>query len=74
MTWLPQFGPSNGCKVVQGSPTSVDPRIKYLSRRSIHLHSYDMAEPAQPLDISTLHNVYVIEELIQLNSVHASVP
>ena len=25
-----------------------------------------MAEPAQPLDINTLHNVYVVDELIQL--------
>ena len=25
-----------------------------------------MAEPAQPLNINTLHNVYVVEELIQL--------
>ena len=26
----------------------------------------DMAESAQPLDINTLHNVQVVEELIQL--------
>ena len=25
-----------------------------------------MAEPAQPLDNNTLHNVHVVEELIQL--------
>ena len=25
-----------------------------------------MAEPAQPLNINTLHNVHVVEELIQL--------
>ena len=25
-----------------------------------------MAEPTQPLNINTLHNVYVVEELIQL--------
>ena len=25
-----------------------------------------MAEPAQPLDINTLHNVHVVEELIKL--------
>ena len=24
-----------------------------------------MAEPAQPMDINILHNVYVVEELIQ---------
>ena len=46
--------------------TSVDPRIEYPSRRSILLHKNDMAELAQPLDINTLHNVYVVEELIQL--------
>ena len=45
------------------SPTSVDPRIKYLSHRSSHLHTNDKAERVQPLDINTLHNVYVIEEL-----------
>ena len=38
---------------------------KYPSRRSI-LHTNDMAEPAQPLNINTLHNVHVVEELIQL--------
>ena len=31
-----------------------------------HLVHYDMAEPAQPLNINTLHNVYVVEKLIQL--------
>ena len=30
------------------------------------LLSSNIAEPAQPLYINTLHNVYVIEELIQL--------
>ena len=25
-----------------------------------------MAEPAQPLDINTLHNVHVVEQLIQV--------
>ena len=54
MTGLPRFGPSS-------SPTSTDPHIKYPSRRSILLHSNDMAEPAQPMDINTLHNVYVVE-------------
>ena len=48
------------------SPTSADPRIKYPSRRSILFHTNDMAEPAQTLDINTLHNVHVVEELIQL--------
>ena len=42
------------------SPTSADPRIKYL------LHTNDMAESAQPLNTNTLHNVHVVEELIQL--------
>ena len=39
------------------SSTSADPRIKYPSRRSILLHTNDIAEPAQPLNINTLHNV-----------------
>ena len=30
------------------------------------LHTNGMAEPSQPLDINTLHNVHVVEELIQL--------
>ena len=51
------------------SPTSADARIKYPSRRSNLLHSSDMAEPAQPLDVNTLHNVYVVEEVIQLTVV-----
>ena len=61
MTGLPRFGLSNGCKVV----LLVDFR-RYPSRRSILLHTNDMAEPAQPLDINTLYNVDVVEELIQL--------
>ena len=44
------------------SPTSADPRIKYRSRISIRRHS----RPAQPLNINTLHNLYIVEELIQL--------
>ena len=51
------------------SPTSADPRIKYPSCRIILLHTNDMARPAQPLDINTLHNVHVVEELIQLTTV-----
>ena len=39
MTGLPRFGPSNGSS---SSPTSVDPRIKYPSRRSILLHTNDI--------------------------------
>ena len=45
------------------SSHSVDPRIKYPSRRSILHHMNNMAEPAQPLNINTLHNVLVVEEL-----------
>ena len=48
------------------SPTFSDPRIKNPSLRNILLHMNDMAEPAQPLNINTLHNIYVVEELIQL--------
>ena len=33
-----------------------------MSRWSIRLHLNDMEEPAQPLDVNTLHNVHVIEE------------
>ena len=65
MTGLPRFGLLKDARS-SSSPTSADPRIKYPSRRSILLHTNDMAEPAQPLNINTLHNVYVVKELIQL--------
>ena len=42
------------------------PLIKYPSRRSILLHSDDMAESALPVDINTLSHIYVVKELIQL--------
>ena len=29
---------------------------------------FNMVEPVQPLDINTLHNIYVVEELIQLRT------
>ena len=29
-------------------------------------HSNDMVEPAQPLNIDTLHNIHVVGELMQL--------
>ena len=45
------------------SPTFVDSRIKYTSRRSILMHSNDMAEPEQPLEVNRLRSVYVVEEL-----------
>ena len=48
------------------SSTSLDPRIKYPSHRILLLHTYDMADPAQPLDINSLHNVHVVKGLIQL--------
>ena len=48
------------------SPTIADTRIKCLSRRSILLHSNDIAQLAQPLDINMLHDFYAVEELIQL--------
>ena len=62
MTGIPRFYLSNGCKVV----LFAEFRINYPSRRNILLHTNDMAEPAQPLDINTLHNVHVVQELIQL--------
>ena len=40
--------------------------VQYPSRWSILHHTNDMVEPAQRLDIKSLHNVHVIEELIQL--------
>ena len=43
-----------------------DSRIKYPSRRSILFHTNDMAELGQSLNVNTLHNVYVVEEHIQL--------
>ena len=49
-------------------PTAADFHNKYPSPQSILLDSNYMAEPAQPLDINTLHNVYIIKELIQLNN------
>ena len=52
--------------MLPSSPTSADLRIKYPSRWSILLHTNDMVDPAQPLDINTLHNVYVVEEVIEL--------
>ena len=39
-------------------------RLPYIQRNL--LHSNDMAKSAQLLDISTLYNVFVVEELIQL--------
>ena len=45
----------------QGRPPA-DLLIKYSSRWSILIISNNMAEPAQPLDINTQHNVYVVED------------
>ena len=41
---------------------SSSPTLRY----SILLRRNDLAEPAQPLDIDMLHNIHVVEELIQL--------
>ena len=43
------------------SLTFTDPRNKYATRHP----SKDIAQPAQPMDINTLHNVQVVEKLIQ---------
>ena len=51
MTGLSQFGLSN--------------ENKYPSRQR-GLHSNDMAEPDQLLDVNTVHNIHVIGELIQV--------
>ena len=53
------------CSWSHQSLISVDPRIKYPTRRSNLFHTNNMAELTQPLVIKTLHNAYVIEELIQ---------
>ena len=45
---------------------TADQRIKHSSRSSVFIHPNDMAEPAKLLDINTLSNVHVTEELIQL--------
>ena len=34
--------------------------------QSILLHSNDMTEPTQPLDVNTLYNVHIVGELKQL--------
>ena len=44
---------------------TADHRSKHSSRRSVFIHPNDMTEPPEPLDINTLSNVHVIEELIQ---------
>ena len=44
---------------------AINHRIKHSSLRSVFIHSNDIAEPAESLDINTLSNVHVIEELIQ---------
>ena len=59
MTGLPRFGPSNEYKVVLFAEFRRSPHHN-PSRWSL-LHTNDMAEPAQ-----MLHNVYVVEEPIQL--------
>ena len=41
-------------------------RIKHSSRRRVFIHPNYVTEPAAPLDINTLSNVDVIEELIKL--------
>ena len=41
---------------------------KFPSCWSILLLSKDIAEPAHPLDVNTLHNVHVVKELLQLTN------
>ena len=62
MTGLSRFGSSNDTTVVLVADFST----KYPSSQSILLHTKAMTEPAQPLNIDTLHNIYVVEEHIQL--------
>ena len=40
------------------------PRIKHLSRQHILVHCDDIGKSAQPLDVRSLHYVYVVKELI----------
>ena len=47
------------------SMTSIH-RIKHSSRSSVSIHPNEMAKAVEALDIITLGNVHVIEELIQL--------
>ena len=62
MKGLPRIGPSNGYNVAdfRRSPH------QNTSRRSILLRTNHISEQAQLLDINTLHNIHVVEELIQL--------
>ena len=59
MTVFSGFGTSNGYKVV----LFADFR---RSRRSLLLHTNDMTEPAQLLDINMQHHVYVVKQFIKL--------
>ena len=68
MTGLSPFGPSNGCKLV----LFADFRRFPHQIPAMLLHTNDMAEPAQPLDINMLHNVQAVEELIQLTVISKS--
>ena len=60
-----QPGLSNSC-ASSLPPMTADHPIKHSSRRSVFIHSNDMAEPTEPLDTNTLSNVHIIEDLIQL--------
>ena len=46
--------------------TSADLQLKYPFRRSILLHTKDIDESTYPVDINTLHNVIIVDELIKL--------
>ena len=66
-TGVPRYSPSNGYKVV----LFVDFR-RFLHQISVsreHLFSFSnqMVEPAQPVDINTLRNIYVVEELVHFS-------
>ena len=65
MTGSIRFGPCSGYKVVLFADFA-DPHIKYPSYGSILLLTNDMAESPRTLNINTVHNVYVVEEVIQL--------
>ena len=65
MAGLSRFGLSNTNKYILfadflSSQHQIQILLEHLSL------SNDMVESAQPLDINALHNVHVVEELIQL--------
>ena len=57
ITGLPRFGPSNGCKIYLFLDFRRSPHQIPVSPDHPPPYEQDMAEPAQLLNINTLHNV-----------------